>query len=354
MLLVIKNHAAKMDTVPPLQFWSILSTSFSAAAPSKPSATSLTSHFSTTHLCHRYIIHCHIIPRWIIFTNILSCTKPIFKKLSTVDTFSTLHCQLIPTFKSYHLCLHPPTKCIFGILFNMLCTDVVSIIPNIMPAAISNNLHVSFLIPFPLCPPFSIVHHTIYYPHLHFSSSSTYTWLFYPYSVSTYHLPLSSVLKPLSFIALHFVSNHKRNGGPMENFEQSTQEIEKGPSRKFTLPHLHFPLLIPFPLFPPFSIVHHTIYYPHLHFSSSSTYTWLFYPYSVSTYHLPLSSVLKPLSFIALHFVSNHKRNGGPMENFEQSTQEIEKGPSRKFTLPHLHFPHLCLKVVKFENLALQ
>ena len=104
------------------------------------------------------------------FSYVLWC---LLVPLCTVFSETSLHCTICD--------LHHPSAInnvytlqkmvLFSILYDIICTYVVSIILTIMSEAVSNNLHVSFITA-PLLSPVPIVHHTICYPHLHFLSST--------------------------------------------------------------------------------------------------------------------------------------------------------------------------------------
>ena len=85
---------------------------------------------------------------------------------------------------------------LFATFSYLLCTDVVSVVPTLLPEALSDNFHAPF-VSVPLCPLVSIAPHTICFPRLLSLSSSTYIWFLSPSSpVSIHHLSIYESPKP--------------------------------------------------------------------------------------------------------------------------------------------------------------
>ena len=130
----------------------IFSISFSGISfPAQP-------HYPLTHFPMVVFIHHHILLCWSYFST----------KLSTFST-SLLHHQWPHNpIDAINVSFLPPMG-FFAIFYDLILTDVVSIIPNLLPVAILNNIYASFFIPEPLWPHVSIFHHIIFYPHIHLS-----------------------------------------------------------------------------------------------------------------------------------------------------------------------------------------
>ena len=172
-------------------------------------------------------LHYNILPRQYYFTTTLSLLP------------NYLHCTIRDLYyksATNNVSIFLPIV-LFAIFSDLLCTDVISTAPTIIPSYISDNIHIYFFISSPLCPPVSILYHKTFTP---ISICHHYQNI----SDSCIHIPCppppSIVPNPPITSAIQFISDRKWNGGPIEKIEQSIKVIGKYPSRTFTISYLHF------------------------------------------------------------------------------------------------------------------